>query len=60
MVPIGFLPEFLQKITDIVPLKHSFILLQGYDQRSLIISLVFIAALLILLVIKYRFIMRRE
>lgn len=60
MVPIDFLPEFLQKITDIVPLKHSFILLQGYDQRSLIISLVFIAALLILLVIKYRFIIRRE
>jgi ABC-2 type transport system permease protein len=60
MIPIEFLPDFLQGFTDIIPLKHSFILLQGYNERSLIISLAFIAFLLILLAIRYRFIIRRE
>ncbi|NLJ70998.1 MAG: ABC transporter permease [Clostridiaceae bacterium] len=60
MIAVKFLPDFLQGITDIIPLKHSYILLQGYDQRSLIFSLAFIAVLLILLVIRYRFIIRRE
>jgi ABC-2 type transport system permease protein len=54
MISIEFLPDFLQGITDIVPLKHTFILLQGYNERSLIISLAFIVVLLILLAIRYR------
>ncbi|HHU52985.1 MAG TPA: ABC transporter permease [Clostridiaceae bacterium] len=60
MIPIEFLPGFLQNITNIIPLKHSFVLLRGYDKQALIISLVFIAVLLILLVIRYRIIIRRE
>ena len=60
MVPIEFLPKILQTISDLIPLKHTYVLLQGYDQRSLIFSLGFIAALLVLLVIRYRFIIRRE
>jgi ABC-2 type transport system permease protein len=60
MIDVRFLPDFLQHVTNIIPLKHSFILLQGYDRRSLIISFVLIAVLLILLMIRYRFIIRRE
>jgi hypothetical protein len=50
----------LQTISDLIPLKHTYVLLQGYDQRSLIFSLGFIVGLLVLLVIRYRFIIRRE
>ena len=60
MIAIKFLPDFLQGITDIIPLKHSFVLLQGYNERSLITSLILIVVVLILLVIRYRFIIRRE
>ncbi len=60
MIAIEFLPDFLQKMSNIIPLKHSYVLLQGYDKNALIISLAFIAALLILLLLRYRFIIRRE
>ncbi len=60
MLSVEFLPDFLQSITDIIPLKHSYVLLQGYNERSLIISLIFIAILFILLVFRYRLIIRKE
>ncbi len=60
LISIDLLPDFLQKMTNIIPLKHSFVLLQGHDDKALIISLAFIAALLILLLLRYRLIIRRE
>lgn len=60
MIAVEYLPDFLQDITEIIPLKHCFVLLQGYNERSLIISLVFIAVLFVLLIIRYRFIIRKE
>lgn len=60
MIAIDFLPEFLQGVTDVIPLKHSFVLLQGFDAKSLIISLSFTVVMYVLLTIRYRFIVRRE
>ena len=60
LIAVEYLPKFMQKITDIIPLKHTYVLLKGYDETSLIVSLAFTAVLFVMLIIRYRFIIRRS
>lgn len=60
MIDIEYLPEFLNRITNIIPLKHTFVLLKGYDAMSLYISLGFILILGVMLIFKYKSIIEKE